>query len=34
MISNGYFESACSYIGEIHEVFPGIQNYSEIVYDI
>lgn len=34
MIDDGYFESVCSYIGNINEVFPNIQNYCDIVNDI
>lgn len=34
MINDGYLESACSDIGEINEVFPSIQTYSDIICNI
>ncbi|ATN04842.1 hypothetical protein CRN76_05225 [Chryseobacterium indologenes] len=34
MIDDGYLESGCSDIGEIHEIFPNIEVYHDIVSDI
>ncbi|SFN21147.1 hypothetical protein SAMN05421594_1494 [Chryseobacterium oleae] len=34
IIDDGYLESVCSDIGEIHEVFPDIKSYSDIICNI
>jgi hypothetical protein len=34
MINDDYLESACSDIGEIHEIFPSIEIYHDIVSNI
>jgi len=34
MIDDGYFESVCADIGGVHEVFPDIEAYSDIICNI